>query len=175
MSNDKMTKNANLILEKWIAELKDKDRSRAHVASNFDDLFLLLSKADIDFDIVHEMIDTAAKAHYPSDFIARKTYDATEKKRGSERKTYQEFIEGWKKEIKESAIQSFYAFFNNSELPTEEEKQFGSMSAREYRAQRKYAESFPVITYEEIQKRMQQLQNDLTQPLDIDLGDDDGN
>lgn len=174
MSNDKMKKQANLILEKWIAELKDKDRSRAFVASNFDDLFLTLSKAEIDFDIVHEMIDTAARAHYPSDFIARKTYDATEKKRGSERKTYQEFIDGWKKEIKESAIQSFYAFFNN-ELPTEEEKQYGSMSAREYRAQRKYAESFPVLTFEEIQKRMKKMETDLTQPLDVDLGDDDGN
>lgn len=174
MSNDKMKKQANLILEKWIAELKDKDRSRAFVASNFDDLFLTLSKADIDFDIVHEMIDTAARAHYPSDFIARKTYDATEKKRGSERKSYQEFIDGWKKEIKESAIQSFYAFFNN-ELPTEEEKQYGSMSAREYRAQRKYAESFPVLTFEEIQKRMKKMETDLTQPLDVDLGDDDGN
>ena len=80
----------------------------------------------------------------------------------------------WKKEIKESAVQSFYAFFN-SELPTEEEKKYGSMSAREYRAQRKYADSFPTITYEEIQKRMKQLEIDLTQPLDVDLGDDDGN
>lgn len=171
-----MSKNkiASLLFEKWVSELKDKDRSRANVASNFDDLFNQLSNADIEFDDVHEMIDSIAKAHYPSDFIARKTYDATEKKRGSERKTYQEFIDGWKKEIKESAVQSFYAFFD-SELPSEEEKKYGSMSAREYRAQRKYADSFPTITYEEIQKRMKQLEIDLTQPLDVDLGDDNGN
>ena len=170
----KANKQATLILEKWIAELKDKDRSRANVASNFDDLFSQLSNIEIDFDTAHEMIDDAAKAHYPSDFIARKTYDATEKRKGSDRKSYQEFIDGWKKDIKETALQSFYAFFD-SELPKEEEKQYGSMSAREYRAQRKYAESFPIITFEEIQKRMKQLEVDLTQPLGVDLGDEDGN
>jgi len=170
----KVNKQATLIIEKWIAELKDKDRSRANVAGNFDDLFSQLSNADIDFDTVHEMLDQIAKAHYPSDFIARKTYDATEKRKGSDRKSYQEFIDGWKKDIKETALQSFYAFFD-SELPKEEEKQYGRMSAREYRAQRKYAESFPIITFEEIQQRMKQLETDLTQPLNVDLGDEDGN
>jgi hypothetical protein len=167
----KADKVATVILEKWTAELKDKDRSRANVSSNFDDLFNALFNADIDFDTAHEIIETAAKAHYPSDFIARKTYDATEKRKGADKKSYQEFIDGWKKDIKETAVQSFYAFYDGQS--PKEEPQFGKMSAREYRAQRKYAESFPIITFEEIQQRMKQLEVDLTQPLDVDLGEKD--
>ena len=161
-------KKADLIFEKWTIELRNKDRSMANVSKNFDELFNQLFEAGIEFDVVHPMVEIVAKRHYPQDRIARRTYDDLERKTGI---TYKEFMDTWCKEIKDKAFESFYAFFSN-DVQTTEEKKFGSMSVKEYRLQRKYAESFPEITFEELQDRMRKIEIDLTKNLDLPEDDD---
>lgn len=162
-------RKADLIFEKWTIDLRNKDRSMANVSKNFDELFNQLFEADIEFDVVHPMVEIVARKHYPPDRVARHTYDDLERKQGH--LTYREFVDNWCKEIKDKAFESFYAFFSN-DVQTPEEKKFGSMSVKEYRLQRKYAESFPEITFEELEQRMKKIEIDLTQNLDLPEDDD---
>lgn len=162
-------KKADLIFEKWTVELRNKDRSLGSVSQNFDELFSQLFEADIEFAVVHPMVEIIAKRHYPPDRVARHTYDDLERKHGDI--TYREFMDNWCAEIKGKAFESFYAFFSN-EVQTPEEKKYGSMSPKEYRAQRKHADSFPEITFEELTERMKKIEIDLTQNLDLPEDDD---
>ena len=163
-------RKASLIIEKWTADLRSKDRKYTAVSGNFDELFSKLHEADLDFDLIHPMIDYIAKKHYPPEFTARKTYDKQEKQ--LKNLSYREFLDNWHKEIKEKALESFCAFFQH-EVQTDEEKKYGSMSAKEYNAQRKYAESFKAITFEELQDRMKKIEIDLTKDLET-TEDDNG-
>lgn len=157
-------KKADLILEKWTIELRNKDRKLASVSSNFDELFEKLSDAEIEFNIVHPMVELIAKRHYPPDVVAKRSYNDLERKQGH--LTYREFVDNWCNEIKAKAFESFYAFFNN-EVQTTEEKKHGNMSAREYHLQRKHADSYPELTFEQLQERMKKIEVDLTHKLDL--------
>lgn len=162
-------KKADLIFEKWTVELRNRDRKLATVSSNFDELFEKLSDAEIEFEVVHPMVEIIAKRHYPPDAVAKRTYNNLDRKMGH--LTYKEYVDNWCEEIKAKAFESFYAFFSN-EVQTPEEKKYGSMSAKEYRAQRKHAESFPELTFEELTERMKKIEIDLTQNLDLPEDDD---
>lgn len=147
--------NAQLIFEKWKAELRSKDRSRKAVPGNFDELFEELKRDGVDFQTAHDILPKAIKAHQPSASLAKKFYKEL-KKASNFSKTEQEFIDDWNQSISDAGTESFYSFFDlKKEVKDDDEpKVFGNMSAREYRAQRKYAESFPVIDTNELEERL---------------------
>lgn len=163
MSNSK----AKRILEKWIADLKDKDRSRPAVSGNFDELFHTLFESDVNFETARELLDDAVKAHLPASGLARKIYKDIKRGKATD-KTEKEFVDEWCKHIKDCGYQSFYSLYSEDEVAPEEKK-YGNMSAREYRAQRKYATSFPKVDLVALRKRAKDIEEALKNEDEDDL------
>ena len=57
---------AELIFDRWKADLKEMDRSRANVANNFELLFVTMDDSKISFEIAHQILGKAIQAHYPN-------------------------------------------------------------------------------------------------------------
>lgn len=146
MSNDE--KKANLIFDKWKAELKEMDRSRANVDSNFDSLFTSLKQSKVCFDTAHSILSKALVAHYPNQSVIDNVY----KRVKISGKPKQEFADEWKENIASSGKRIFYSIYpiDGVEKEEEEKKEYGSMSAREYKLQRKHADSFPQLDWTKI-------------------------
>jgi hypothetical protein len=168
MSNDE--KKASLIFDKWKAELKEMDRSRANVDTNFDNLFTSLKQSKVSFDTAHAILPKALVAHYPNQSVIDNVY----KRVKISGKPKQEFADEWKENIASSGKRIFYSVYPIDGVEEEEgEKKYGSMSAREYRLQRKHADSFPQLDWTKIKiepislEDLKEMEN-----LSVDLEDD---
>lgn len=141
-------KKAGLIFDKWKAELKEKDRSRSNVESNFDSLFSTLKESKVGFDVAHQILPKAIIAHHPNQSVIDNVY----KRVKISGKPKQEFADEWKENIAAGAKRIFYSLYDidGVEKDDEEEKKYGSMSAKEYRLQRKHAESYPLLDWTKI-------------------------
>lgn len=147
-----MSNKAELIFEKWKAELSKKDRSHKYVESNFDDLFSTLHRSKIKFNEAYSFLNKAINAHYPSRDAVKHTYRNL--KSVLYGKTEAEFEKTWKENIDSTAKRVFYSLYP-IDGEEKEEAQYGSMSATEYRRQRAYADSFPRIDWENIKWELQ--------------------
>lgn len=151
----------DLILEKWIASLKFKDRSFGNVANNFEELFEELKVADATFEEAHAILAKAIKAHLPAPAVARNAYKSL-KAIGKVDLSFQEYIEEWHKSISDVATDSFYVWYP---IETDDEDKeppvYGNMSVKEYRKQRAYADSFPTLDTTELETRMKNRQYNL--------------
>lgn len=150
MSNAAEEKKANLIFDKWKAELKELDRSKANVEANFDTLFLRLKESKISFDAAHSILPKAIIAHYPNQSVIDNVYRRVR----ISGKPKQEFADEWKENIDAAAKRIFYSLYDidgvAKEDPEEEKKEYGSMSASEYRKQRKHFDSIPELDWTKI-------------------------
>ena len=167
-----MSKNkAELIFDKWKAELVDRDRSRASVAGNFDELFSGWHRSKVSFDEAHNLLDTAIKAHFPSDAVGRNTFKRLKKVGGCSSKSETEFVSEWKQNISAAAKQVFYSLYDIDGTPKQDAK-YGNMSPQEYHKQRKYANSHPLLDWTKIKHEPIEEDFDLDDTdIDIDLGD----
>lgn len=157
------SKRARLILERWVAELPKKDRSKGSLASNFEELFEDLSDASIPFDDAHDIMKEAIKHHYPSKSVAKFTFKNVKR---DPNQSFDEWLDGWKKLIDNEATQAFYAFYKvDGENKEKKEKKYGNMSVQEYSKQRKLADSFPTIDTDELQASIDKM---LEEQGDID-------
>jgi hypothetical protein len=146
----------DFIYERWKAALRDKDRSSGSVGSNFDELFDALNAAGASFDEAHAMLPQAIKAHQPNAGLAKATWKMVKGNPKNADLSEREFIDQWNKDIADRATNSFY---NVYPVPDEgdddgEPKVFGSMSAKEYKMQRKHADSYPILDTEELERRL---------------------
>jgi len=155
---------AELIFDRWKANLKEMDRSRANVENNFDLLFVTLDESKISFEVAHQILDKAIKAHYPPQIAVDNTYRRL--KQALNGKTKQEFIVEWQENISAAAKRAFYGLFSIDGVTEQEEKKYGSMSSSEYRKQRKYAESHPLLDWTKIK-----IEPMTPEDLNIDLND----
>jgi hypothetical protein len=155
---------AELIFDRWKSELKEMDRSRANVYNNFELLFVTLDDSKISFEVAHQILSKAIIAHYPSKSVVDNVYRRL--KPVLHGKNKQEFEEEWKENISASAKRAFYGLYNIDGAADQEDKKFGSMSASEYKKQRKYAESYPVLDWQSIS--IEPITED---DLDINLAD----
>lgn len=176
-----MRKNkAELIFDKWRAELVGKDRSRTAVEGNFDELFSSWHRSKISFNDAHGLLDTAIKAHLPSDSVAKLTFKRLKKSAGIA-KNELEFTTEWKANISATAKQVFYSLYDiEGTNPQTEDVKYGNMSAQEYRKQRKYADSHPLLDWTKIEHKPIQeddfnfddlTSDESTEDVDVDLGD----
>jgi hypothetical protein len=167
--------NLDLIYERWKASLHEKKRSREFVGANFDELFDALNSASATFEEAHAYLQPAIKVHLPAPGVAKATWKMAKNNPGNHEKTEKEFVEEWHKSISDKATNSFYHVYP---IPEEvdndgEPKVYGSMSAKEYKLQRRHAESYPILNTEELEKRLQTVMVD---PVKDILGEDnDGN
>lgn len=168
-------KALELSLVEWIANLKSRDRSRKNVRPNFEELFQKWKDLDATFDDVYEpFLPKAIKAHQPLSSVARSTFKTLKTKID---KSEKEFIEEWNASIEGTGQEVFFEFFPASTLDKDDEpKVFGNMSAREYRAQRRYADQFPTLDTTELVKawrEQKQYNPDVDDKLENILGGGD--
>ncbi len=144
-------KAIELAFVEWVANLKSRDRSRKAVRPNFEELFEKWKALQASFDDVYETwLPKAIKAHQPLPSIARSTYKTLKNKID---KSEKEFIEEWNSSIEGTGQEVFFEFFPATTLDKDDEpKVYGNMSVTEYRAQRRYAEQFPILDTTELVK-----------------------
>jgi hypothetical protein len=166
------TANLDLIFEKWKSSLRKKDRSRDAVSNNFDELFDAFNSAGATFEETHAYLAQAIKAHLPPPALAKATWKLVKNNPSKIEATEKEFIDSWHKDISDKATNSFYHIYPLPDDKDEdaEPKVYGSMSAREYKLQRRHADSYPILDTEELERR---LQSDTYDPEEDILGDDD--
>lgn len=151
-----------LLLQQWIASLKTKDRSAAAVSGNFEELFESLKNSGATFEEAHEILPKAVKAHQPVASLTRAQYKNLKKKVFDFDKTEKEFTEEWNRSIDDKGTAAFFEFFPLPKMDEDgEPKVYGNMSAKEYKAQRRYAEQFPVLDTTELEKRMNEREYNL--------------
>lgn len=171
-------KQVDLALVEWIASLKSKDRSRKSVRPNFEDLFQKWKDSGATFEDLYETyLPKAIKAHQPLPSTARSIFKQLKQKVAGFDKSEKEFLEEWNNSIDATGTEVFFEFFPATPADHDPEpKVYGSMSATEYKAQRRYADQFPTLNTEELVKqwRSQQEYNlDVEDVLENVLGDKD--
>jgi hypothetical protein len=164
----KEQRKADLIFDRWKADLKEMDRSRANVENNFELLFITLDESKVSFEIAHQILAKAIKAHYPPQVAVDNTYRRLKPMLGG--KTKQEFLAEWQENISAAAKRAFYGLYSIEGAAEQEDKKFGSMSASEYKKQRKYAESHALLDWTQIK-----IEPMKPEDLDIDLEDLENN
>jgi hypothetical protein len=149
----------DLIFEQWKADLKNKDRSAPSVYGNFEELFNSLRAAAATFEEAHAFLTTAVKAHQPAPGLARNTYKSLKSEGKMGLTTEKEFSDKWNGDIADWATNAFYDTFPRPKTKDEEDddgepKVYGNMSIKEYKLQRRYADSYPVLNTEELERKM---------------------
>jgi len=171
-------KVAEIILDKWRASLKLKDRSKDHVASNFEELFSELREADVTFDVAREVLPLAIQAHYPPVAVRRRTYEGI---KHLVKVSEKEFTDSWLGHIKDTATNIFYEVYppplsSQAKIKSAPEQK-PVMSKKEYAAMRRYADSFPILDTTELERSLNNRQynafDDENDFQDV-LGDSDG-
>lgn len=143
-----------LFFQQWVASLKTRDRTRNAIYGNFEELFLGLKNSGLILESAYEYLAKAIKAHEPTPALVRNVYRRL-KATGKAFTTEKEFYESWCKDIADKANSAFFDIF-----PVELEEEpvdpiiFGTMTAQEYRAQRRYAEEFPQLDLDALEKRI---------------------
>ena len=150
------TPNLDLIFERWKASFQHKSKKRDAVSSNFDELFDNFNSAGATFEEAHSYLEQAIKVHLPSPSVAKVTWKTLKNSPINTEMTEKEFIDGWNKDIGEKATCSFYNVYPLPEDKDDdkEPKVYGQMSAKEYKLQRKHADSYPIFDTEELEKRL---------------------
>ena len=159
-----MLDEKELLFEEWKASLSKKDRTVKSVEENFQCLFDNLKNANVTFEDAFALIDAASKAHYPKRTVAINTYNTLKSIPRIRALGEKLFIEEWHKDIDSKCKSAFFSVYpktkQNPVKPKDnndddgEPKVFGNMSAKEYRLQRQYADQFPILNTEELEKRL---------------------
>ena len=163
------SKVAAALLEQWQASLRTKDRTKKAVPNNFEELFSNLKAAGIPFDIAHDILPKAIKAHLPNNGIRKQQWLKVKHLHiGS---TEAEFGDQWCEAIKSTATEIFFIFYP---IVTDEDddnpKRLGGMSVREYGYQMKIASMYKTLDTTELERK---LREQPTENFEIDniLGD----
>lgn len=167
-----MSKKAELIFMKWKAELADMDRSREAVEGNFELLFDQLSSSKVSMDAAMPYLDKAIKAHYPTDFVIKRTFQRMKKFGKSENMS--DFEKSWKELISDTAKRVFFCFYEIDGVNKNASSTIGGMSRSEYVKLQRYADSHETIDWESIIRERDESVPDIDVSqvdVDIDLGD----
>lgn len=164
-----------LALVEWIANFKSGSKKTKDARTKFEELFQKWKDHDATFDDLYETyLPKAIKAHQPLPSVARNVYKNLLNKMG---KSEKEFIDEWNDSIEATGTEVFFEFFPATPVDHDPEpKVYGSMSATEYRAQRRYSEQFATLQTDELIKRWKEQQEynlDVEDTLENVLGGDD--
>lgn len=171
-----MVSKTDLLFQQWVASLPNRDRSRQAIQGNFEELFGSLKREGLELESAYEYLGKAIKAHEPSASLIRNVFKKV-KVKGMGHLSEKEFGDAWCKDIAEKANGVFFDIFPVEAKEPEEAEDpvvYGSMTAKEYKAQRKHADAYPRLDTAELEKRM--LGEDYNPVADISamLGSDSG-
>ena len=112
-------------------------------------MFVTLDDSKISFEVAHRILPKAIEAHYPNKSVINNVWKRL-KPLLAGTKNKDEFVEEWRENIAAAAKRAFYGLYSIDGATKQEDKKFGSMSASEYKKQRKYAEAYPVLDWTSI-------------------------
>lgn len=166
-----MVSKIDLLFQQWVASLAGRDRTKNALQGNFEELFRMFKSEGLVLEAAYEYLPKAIKAHSPSASLIKNMYKKL-KVAGSISSSEKEFADSWNQTIADKANVAFFEIFPIEAKPEEPEDPviYGSMTAKEYRAQRKHADSYPVLDTEELERRMQETVYDPMQDLPVLLG-----
>ena len=148
-----MTDNsiANKIFNQWKANLAFKDKSYDYYIENFDELFFDFYKIAIPHDIAESFLKQAIAAHIPSKKVIHYVYQRN--KHLPYIDSEKDFVDSWIEAISNAATKVFHEYYpveiaEDKNNPRAKVKLPAALNQAEYRRQRKYADSFPLITKE---------------------------
>jgi hypothetical protein len=169
-----MISKHDLIFQQWVASLSSRDRTRNAIQGNFEELFLSLRNEGLILESAYEYLGKAIKAHEPTASLIRNVYKKL-KVRGVPMSSEQEFGESWRKDIADKANTCFFEIFPVEIKESEEEDPviYGSMTVKEYKAQRKHANEYPQLDTSELEKRYAENYNPV-EDISSMLGRDSG-
>lgn len=168
--------NLELIFDEWKANLKQKDRSSVAVSGNFDELFEELKRGNATFEEAHAILPKAIKAHLPAPAVAKMVYKNGKTNPKIACYSEKEFMDQWNQDITDKGTSSFFDIFPRPKVDSDDDgepKIYGQMSAKEYRAQRRYADSFPRLNTEALERALVTQTYNPMNDLENILGDDD--
>jgi hypothetical protein len=149
-----MLSKHDLIFQQWVASLSSRDRSRNAIQGNFEELFLSLRNEGLVLESAYDYLGRAIRAHEPNSSLIKNVFKKIRVK-GTSHVSEKEFGEAWCKDIADKATAVFFDIFP---VETKEEPEdaavYGSMTAKEYRAQRKHADAYPRLDTSELEKRV---------------------
>lgn len=158
-----------LIFEQWAAELAKKDRTRKGTRGNFEALFSALKSAEISFDDAKALLPRAIKEHSPNPAVKKNTWI---KLRANLKLSENEFYDSWISSIRNTATEVFFEEYpviikndDDDGLP----KTHGSMSEKEYKLQRRHADSFPTLNTDALEAEYEKRKSNLN--IEDVLGD----
>ena len=160
-----MSNKAELIFMRWKADLADMDRSKPAVEGNFDLFFDQLFRSKVNLDDALPYLDKAIKAHYPTSYVVKQTFKRI--KHFGKSESLQEFESSWKEHIGNAAKRVFFSIYNIDDGGNAASgKNYGNMSASEYRKQQKYADSHPTIDWEAL---IEERDSDVDEESNVDV------
>lgn len=152
-----MASRYDLLFEQWKASLAGRDRRTPAIQGNFEELFEILKNEGLELEGAYEYLPKAVKAHSPSQSLVKNMFKKLKSGPGFKWANEREFEEEWIKDITEKGSTAFFNIFPIKTKKTEEEEMpviYGSMTAKEYKMQREYADSFPVMDTTELEKNL---------------------
>jgi hypothetical protein len=147
----------DLLFEQWKTSLADRDRRTPAIQGNFEELFEILKNEGLVLEGAYDFLPKAIKAHSPSASLVKVMYKKLKNNPYFKWANEKEFEEQWVKDIAERANIAFFNLFPIETKKSEEEALpviYGSMTAKEYKLQREYADAFPKMNTEELEKRL---------------------
>jgi hypothetical protein len=149
-----MVTKHELIFQQWVASLQTRDRTRNAIQGNFSDLFSSLKSEGFSLEDAYEYLPKAIKAHEPGASLVHNVYKKL-RTTGRASVSEKEFQDSWCKDIADKANVAFFEIFPVKVKEEELEPViFGSMTAKEYKAQRKHADEYPQLDTAELERRM---------------------
>lgn len=150
-----MVSKHDLIFQQWVASLANRDRTRNAIQGNFEELFTSLKREGLVLESAYEYLGKAIKIHEPTSSLIKNVFKKM-KLKGIQHMSEKEFGEAWCKDIADKANIAFFEIFpiETKELDEPEDPViYGSMTAKEYKAQRKHADAYPRLNTAELEKR----------------------
>lgn len=150
-----MVAKSDLIFQQWVASLSGRDKTRNAIQGNFDDLFRALKAEGLSTETAYEYLSKAIKAHEPNAALIKNVHRRIRAK--GVNLSENEFAETWCKDIADKANAVFFELFPVETKKLEDEDGpiiYGSMTAKEYKAQRQHAEEYPRLDTAELEKKL---------------------
>lgn len=151
-----MASRYDLLFEQWKASLIDRDKRTPAIQGNFEEFFDILKSEGLVLESAYEYLPKAVKAHSPGPSLVRTMFKKLKTSPKFQWANEREFEEQWIKDITEKANTAFFSIFPIETKKIEEDSPviYGSMTAKEYKLQREYAETFPILDTSELEKRL---------------------
>lgn len=144
-------KTAETIFHKWKVDLKSKNRAKANIGNNFDELIDGWSSIEVPREMAEELMKYAVKEHFPPKGLAKSFYKKN--KMMLKDTTEDEYIAEWCSMIECEAYQVFYLYYPIDIVPKKQKVTYGSMSKQEYLRQMSYANTHPDIDLKKVMEK----------------------